>query len=70
MFPGYNIDSAEETVLGGNQFKSDSNRLLWKSSGNKNGLDKNNLYEEPLAIPAIQLNPMEIRTFIIRLSKI
>ena len=75
MFPGYNIDSAEETMLGGNQFRSDSNRLMWKAEKNikkENGIENINKHqkEHSLAIPDVELNPMEIRTFILRLSQI
>ena len=59
-------------MLGGNQYKSDSSRLSWKAAlSNEMEKGKSNHYVKPaLAVPAVQLNPMEIRTFILRLSKI
>ena len=56
-------------MLGGNQFKKDSSRLVWNVASTKNedeaqrGLDEN----DSRAIPAVTLQPMEIRSFIVTL---
>jgi hypothetical protein len=58
-------------MLGGNQYKSDSSRLSWKAAHSDETEKGNyNHYVKPLAGTAVQLNPMEIRTYILRLSKI
>lgn len=63
LFPGFTITSAEETLLGGNQFKKDSHRLVWNTSGNEgNGQARSKF-------PDIELKPMEIRTFTLNLVR-
>jgi lysosomal alpha-mannosidase len=53
-------------MLGGNQFKKDSNRLVWNAASTRNEIVEQQKWDER-AIPAVQLKPMEIRTFIITL---
>lgn len=64
MFLGFVVTSAQETMLGGNQWKDDSDRLIWSSQENEKQ-DKNKAIE----LPAVELNPMEIRTFVIILAR-
>lgn len=70
LFLDFNVDSAEETVLGGNQFKSNSRRLIWKAMQmNEENVDEK-INQQPLAVSDVELKPMEIRTFILRFIKI
>jgi hypothetical protein len=70
LFLDFNVDSAEETVLGGNQFKSNSSRLIWKAMQmNEENVDEK-INQQPLAVSDVELKPMEIRTFILRFIKI
>lgn len=55
-------------MLGGNQFKKDSNRLVWNVASTTNEVGTQQLRDER-AIPAVKLQPMEIRTFIITLVR-
>jgi len=73
LFLGFTIVNLEETLLGGNQYKGDSNRLSW----NVNSMDNSakdcvidSGFEEEIAYSAIQLKPMEIRTFMMELRRI
>ena len=74
LFPGFTIVNLEETLLGGNQYKSDSNRFSWNVSSMDNSakdcvIDDGG-FEEEIAYSAIQLKPMEIRTFMMELRRI
>ena len=63
---GFDIADIEETTLDGNLMKSDLRRLKWRS--NEEDVDGSFDYHSSLkSIDRIQLMPMEIRTFIIRL---
>lgn len=68
LFNGFSITSAEETMLGGNQFKKDSKRLVWKES---NKTQEKNLISpnSDVDIENVTLNPMQIRTFILYLER-
>jgi lysosomal alpha-mannosidase len=57
-------------MLGGNQFKKDSNRLVWNAASTRNEIVGQEKWDERAIIPAVQLKPMEIRTFIITLVRI
>ncbi|EFX74192.1 hypothetical protein DAPPUDRAFT_324586 [Daphnia pulex] len=70
LFPGFTVTSSEETMLGGNQFKKDSNRLVWNVASTSNRNENGQQIWDERAIPAVQLKPMEIRTFIITLVRI
>ena len=65
LFPGFAIISAEETVLGGNQLKKDSQRLVWYSSDKQKAIGRSSHSE----FPDVELQPMEIRTFILNLVR-
>ena len=68
MFPGFYITSAEETMLGGNQLKKDSNRLVWSVASSENNKVPNEPTEQKnKAVPAVVLQPMQIRSYIITL---
>ena len=61
-------------MLGGNQFKKDSSRLVWNNVSTKNEVGADFTNQGPQiwdgrAIPAVQLKPMEIRSFIITLVR-
>lgn len=57
-------------MLGGNQFKKDSNRLTWSSLMTKDDFkDKNWSERSYRAELVLELKPMEIRSFIITLVK-
>ncbi|KZS14072.1 putative Alpha-mannosidase [Daphnia magna] len=64
LFPGFVIMSAEETILGGNQFRKDSQRLIWNSTDRQHNNSK-----RLTKFPDIELQPMEIRTFIFNLVR-
>ncbi|XP_057366002.1 lysosomal alpha-mannosidase-like [Daphnia carinata] len=66
LFPGFTIVSAEETMLGGNQFKKDSNRLIWNAASTGSKADQQ-MGEERIA--AVLLRPMEIRSYILTLVR-
>jgi lysosomal alpha-mannosidase len=51
-------------MLGGNQFKKDLNRLVWNVASTSNRNEDGQQIMDERAIPAVQLKPMEIRTFI------
>lgn len=56
--------SAEETILGGNQFRKDSQRLIWNSTDRQHNNSK-----RLTKFPDVELQPMEIRTFIFNLVR-
>ncbi|XP_032794592.1 lysosomal alpha-mannosidase [Daphnia magna] len=64
LFPGFVIMSAEETILGGNQFRKDSQRLIWNSTDRQHNNSK-----RLTKFPDVELQPMEIRTFIFNLVR-
>lgn len=67
LFKGFIIEEIKETTLDGNLMKSDLRRLKWKS----NDVDSNfNYHTSPNSLERIKLKPMEIRTFIIKLSQL
>lgn len=56
-------------MLGGNQFKSDSNRLTWNVASTSNDfVNQRSGRRESKANFAVELKPMEIRSFIITLT--
>ena len=63
MFLGFVVTSANETMLGGNQWKEDSDRLIW--SLQKDEKQSNN---KAIRAPVVELNPMKIRTFVITVA--
>lgn len=68
LINGFTITSIEETMLGGNQFKKDSERLVWKESSEAHGKpihEKSSVVD----IENIMLHPMQIRTFILDFQK-
>nr|CAH0110923.1 unnamed protein product [Daphnia galeata] len=65
LFLGFAIISAEETVLGGNQLKKESQRLVWYSSDKQKSIGRSSHSE----FPDVELQPMEIRTFILNLVR-
>ena len=70
MFNGFTITSAEETMLGGNQFKKDSKRLLWTNDPNETQQQHNlSTANTTVDIENVTLQPMQIRTFILKVEK-
>lgn len=65
----FTITSADETVLGGNQLIRDSTRLQWNYEKDE---PLPSINQPPAASAAakisVTLNPMEIKTFIIKLT--
>jgi len=66
LFPGFVITDAKETMLGGNQWKVDSNRLVWNNTQRDNKEYSNRGIRLPIIV---ELKPMEIRTFVLTLSR-
>lgn len=55
-------------MLGGNQWKADSQRFEWKVEGRGHQGRVEHIHnDDDRAIPAVVLRPMEIRTFILTL---
>jgi len=66
LFKGFNIESIDETTLDGNAIKAELTKLKWKST--EKDVDANFEYHTSLvSLDYIELMPMEIRTFIIKL---
>lgn len=64
------MSSIRETTLGGNQWLEENHRLKWYSEESNNL--ENNEFFEPLNFERpntiiVQLKPMQIRTFIVKL---
>jgi len=62
LFNGLSITSIQEAMLGGNEWKKDSQRLVWTDT-----TSNNKLLDEIDANLTITLSPMQIRTFILTL---
>lgn len=70
LFNGFSITSTEETILGGNQFKKDSKRLVWTDDSNETPQQKlSRATTAAVDIENVTLHPMQIRTFIIKVEK-
>ena len=66
LFIGFDIDDMEEATLDGNLKKSNLKRLKWKS--NDEDVDGSfDYHSSSKSMDRIQIMPMEIRTFIVRL---
>jgi len=61
LFSDFSIESMQETMLGTNEWKEDSQRLVWE--GNHDDQSANN--ETIQADLFVTLNQQQIRTFII-----
>ncbi len=59
----------EETLLGGNQLKKDSKRLIWKESGDTKQQEIFSKSDTSIDIEKVLLNPMQIRSFILSLKR-
>jgi hypothetical protein len=72
LLTDYTIFSAEETTLGANQWLSDSSRFTWNkiSGGNKEIYGRNPLTNDMKQSNklAIELQPMEVKTFIVKMT--
>ncbi|XP_017876463.1 lysosomal alpha-mannosidase isoform X1 [Ceratina calcarata] len=70
LFANFTIASIEETTLGANQWSKDMNRLIWKAETNE-VLREDKNPSPPVEIKDggvnVLLQPMEIRTFIVKL---
>lgn len=55
-------------MLGGNQFKKDSKRLVWKELSETQQSQLSNM-STVVNIENVTLHPMEIRTFILKIEK-
>ncbi len=61
----------EETMLGGNEWKKDSNRLVWKTEDHATSKRSDEQVDKNIEISAdwtVTLQPMQIRTFVISLK--
>ena len=66
MFEGFYIEEIKETTLDGNLMKSDLKKLSWRAADEN--FDANFEYHTSLvSLDYIELMPMEIHTFIIKL---
>ena len=66
MFEGFSIEEIKETTLDGSLMKSDLKKLSWRSADED--IDANFEYNtSPASLDSIELMPMEIRTFVIKL---
>jgi len=66
LLADYTIVSAEETTLGANQWFSDSSRFTWnKSEGDKRFPLTDSTSK--LNKLALELQPMEVKTFIVKM---
>ena len=63
LLDDYTITSAEETMLGANQWALDSDRLVWDQSLSSSSVKQQK--DETV----ITLDPMDIRTFVITIEK-
>ena len=64
------MTSIEETLLGGNQLKKDSKRLIWKESNEiKKQAERLSKSETVTNLENIVLNPMQIRSFILSIKQ-
>lgn len=70
MFNGFYITFAEETMLGGNQFKKDSKRFSWKESNDNKNTKPSETYAEHAVVDIenVTLQPMQIRTLILSIK--
>lgn len=68
LFKGFEITSLEETVLGGNMWKKDLNRLKWSILNNdkKSTNPHLSINSDEISTKEIVLNPMQIRSFVLR----
>lgn len=65
------MTTLEETMLGGNQWKQDSNRLMWNKANEiiQNQLSRDGSTDIPDAtVDSIQLIPMQIRSFVMTVN--
>lgn len=56
-------------MLAGNQLKKDSTRLIWKESDESQQQETLSNSETSIDLEKVLLNPMQIRSFILRLEK-
>lgn len=73
LFPGFTVVALQETLLGGNQYKSEFNRLPWNVDSMEHSAKNyavNGVYDDKVRYSAIQLKPMEIRTFVMELGRV
>ncbi len=56
-------------VLGGNQFKKDSKRLVWNELNETQQSQLSHQMNTVADIENVTLHPMEIRTFILKVKK-
>jgi len=56
-------------VLGGNQFKKDSKRLVWNELNETQESQLSHQMNTVVDIESVTLHPMEIRTFILKIQK-
>lgn len=71
MLDGFEVTTLEETMLGGNQWKQDSNRLMWNKANEiiQNQLSRDGSTDIPDAtVDSIQLIPMQIRSFVMTVN--
>jgi hypothetical protein len=66
LFTAFNVVSTRQTALAGNQWIEDVNKLVWKSASGK-AKDQTASYVPDTK--AATLNPMEIGTYIIGVTK-
>ena len=70
LFKGFDITSLEETVLGGNMWNKELNRLKWNAANGEETKFKNSSRHfknsEDISNGNIVLHPMQIRSFILQ----
>lgn len=67
LFIDFKIFDIQETTLGANQPQSEMNRMNWKSSSEFEGSENKNTNN--IKDLKIELNPMQIRTFVLKVAK-
>jgi len=63
------VTSIEETLLGGNQLKKDSKRLIWKESNETQKQERLSISETINNLEKIVLYPMQIRSFTLSIKQ-
>ncbi|XP_030638691.1 lysosomal alpha-mannosidase [Chanos chanos] len=70
LFSTLDVLGASEMSLGANQWKDEMSRLDWKTSGGENMKPRKGMKGTGDAVPwEVTLNPMEIRTFLLRVQQ-
>lgn len=70
IFTKFRVVSLKETILGGNQWKSENTKLTWTADGksSKEKTQPANVDQNSLDSKHILLTPMQIRTFVAEIT--